>query len=131
VAPELAQFVTLFEQDTTHRKLFKTGFTVHLNRSARDDFVKTSEELKRVANLAGQRKITAWVSVDTEDEMEKAIGAVLYGPHAREPRFTHRRTSQKPSVHSSRSQTSTKTRRKRLNSLKNTTFTTNSRPWRC
>ena len=51
VAPELAQFVTLFEQDTTHSKLFKTGFTVHLNRSARDDFVKTSEELKRVANL--------------------------------------------------------------------------------
>ena len=27
VAPELAQFVTLFEQDTTRRKLFKTGFT--------------------------------------------------------------------------------------------------------
>ena len=55
VAPELAQFVNLFEQDTTHRKLFKSGFTVHLNRSARDDFVKASEELKRVANLAGQR----------------------------------------------------------------------------
>ena len=78
VGPELAQFVNLFEQDTTRRKLFKTGFTVHLNRSARDEFDRRSKELMRVAESNG-RKITAWVSVDTEDEMEKAIGAVLYG----------------------------------------------------
>ena len=77
--PELAQFAQLFSQARSRHRLFKSGFTVHLNRSARDEFERTSKELKRVAELRGQRKITDFVSVDTEDEMEKAIGAVLFG----------------------------------------------------
>lgn len=77
--PKLAEFIERFGQAETRRKLFKTGFTVHHNRTARDDYVRAQSELAKVANAQGQRKMTDYVTLDTNDEMEKAIGAVLFG----------------------------------------------------
>jgi hypothetical protein len=80
VSEECRAFAAEFSTDTFRMKIFKTGSTIHSNRTERDRFSKMQGDLKGVAEQKGQKRLSAFLVAadpDTDDEMDMAAGALL------------------------------------------------------